>query len=119
MRQERRIRRHYDDDRASVAIEIGESIAGGIFRLRDHRQVSDLLSYGHARDTKLTSRSIISLHQHSDGITARSLIQLSRRCADAAFEAMANHPRAAADITFRHRPRHRIVERIEDMILFD
>src|SRR5260370_38677625 len=54
----------------------------------------------HASDAQIFARAIVALHKDADRVGADFRFDLSRRRSDAAFELVADHSRAAADVAF-------------------
>ncbi len=93
MRKQRRIRGHHHDDRAifTLAERFCRAVRGILW---------DLPAHWYSRNAQVRPSPKIALHQHADGVPALFRGQLSRRCANPAFEFVAYHSRAAANVTF-------------------
>ena len=104
IREERRVRRHHDNDRPPV------------FRIS--RIFRYLLSHWHARDTQILPHSVIALDQNTDRVATVFGGESARRSPDAAFEVVANHPGAAADIALGDEAGLRGIERVEGVLGF-
>jgi hypothetical protein len=101
--EERRVRRQDDDDRAGALRPAGQ---------RD--TVSpDPGTDGHAVHRQALAPPVIRLDEHPDHVPVDGH---ARRRPDPALEAVADHPGAAADVPFRHRPVRRGIDRSEDVL---
>src|SRR5438105_10199422 len=58
---------------------------------------------------------MIGLHEYADGVAAEASVDFPRRGAGAALEPIAAHARAAADVSFGHASRARLLDRRDDV----
>ncbi len=106
LRQERRVGRNHDDDRAIVAVH------GGFVAVGAPAQV---LAYRNSGDPQRRAGAVVSLYQRAHRIGVALHLDLARGRADAALEAVTGHAGAAADAAFLDRPALRAVECRVDM----
>src|SRR5260370_17521242 len=72
----------------------------------------------HASDAQIFARAIVALHKDADRVGADFRFDLSRRRSDAAFELVADHSRAAADVAFFAGPPMRGIHAVESAFGF-
>src|SRR5271169_3180215 len=77
--------------------------------------IGDFLPDGDPGNAQLSALSVIALHEHSDRVAAEFGGKDARRGADAAFEFVANHSRAAANIAFFDSTAMGSIEGVESM----
>src|SRR5215469_15993308 len=94
MRQQRRVRRHDDDDRARTWLA---PVGFGEMGLGYYVQ-ADARADGHAVDRQAMPAPVIGLYQRSNGVTPVVVVQHPRGRSDPALEVVADHAGAAADV---------------------
>ena len=77
-----------------------------------NRVLGDFASDVDASDPQLLPRAVVALHQHADGVSSGFDVEDARTGADTAFEFIADHSRAAADVSFFDRAGMGGVERV-------
>ena len=98
VRQQRRVGRDDDDDRAVVALGGGLVPAG---------PRAGAAPTGTPAIRSAVARAVVRLHEHADGVAPPLHVDAPRGRADAALELVAGHARAAADIALGDRARLR------------
>src|SRR5205807_1652901 len=84
----------------------------GAYILLPNRVLGDFASDVDASDPQLLPRAVVALHQHADGVSSGFDVEDARTGADTAFEFVADHSRAAADVSFFDRAGMGGVERV-------
>jgi hypothetical protein len=102
-----RVRGYDDDDRAGV---IALSVGG---------MIGDFFADGNAGDAELVAASVVALDEDADGIASSLGFEHAGRGADAAFELIADHAGATADIAFFDRAGVGDVEGVEGVFGLD
>ncbi len=75
-----------------------------------------MLAHRDAVDAEPVSVTVIGLHDHANGIATDTRVGDSRCGADAAFEPMADHAGAAADVPLGNRTTARCSKRLDDVL---
>ncbi len=73
----------------------------------------------YAGDAELVAASIVALHEDADGVASSLGVEHAGRSADAAFELVADHTRAAPDVTFFDRAGVGDIEGVEGVFWLD
>ncbi|MND93713.1 hypothetical protein D3C80_859060 [compost metagenome] len=110
VRQQRRVGGQGDDDRTHARLADVARCAKGRMHCTQH--LADRVA-GYPQGA---AHTVVGLHQYADGPAAGRAVQYPRSATDTALEFVADHPGAAADATFSHRPRLRSGKRRVDML---
>ena len=79
----------------------------------------DFLADGNAGDAELIAASVVALHENADGVASGFGVEHARGRSDAAFEFVADHAGAAADVAFFDRAGVGDVEGVEGVFGVD
>jgi hypothetical protein len=107
-----------------AALAAGRQVAkkrqgGRLFPRRAQGRLRELPAHRHPGDSEPPPTAVVALDEDADGMASGFRVHPSRGGADSAFEAVADHPRPAADRAFSDQVGGRAVERKGDVTRLD
>src|SRR5271168_1942255 len=105
MRDQRRIGSDYYNNRTSIECGKRRRTVGRFFR--------NFLPDWNSSDAEIRPNAIIALDEHAYCVVRAFNLEFARRSSDAAFEFIANHSRAAANVALLHRTTVRGINRVK------